>query len=265
MPSKYLNGDDDCALRYLHAGPTTPPDVLPGWDRGSPIVFVHGEGGNAAHFLPQIEFFGQDHSPLALDLVGHGRSTGLSGPGGIDAAAEMLLDALGRLRLPPAVLVGHGAGGHIVLRAAAVDPAAARAVVTLGTGWESEWPAVEATKLEGVVAGRTGQFFDTPFFAPETSPETMRAFWGALVQTDPRVRLEDIRDYQSSRLEGRLPPRDLAIRVLRGASDALCSAESAEKLATAVGGEVTEVPGAGHVPQLENPQAVQQAILEVCG
>jgi len=265
VPSKYLTWDDDCALRYLHAGPTTPPDVLPGWDRGAPIVFVHGEGGNAAHFLPQIEFFGQDHSPMALDLVGHGRSTGLSGPGGIDAAADMLLDALGRLRLPPAVLVGHGAGGHIVLRAATVDPAAARAVVTLGTGWESEWPAAEATKLEDVVDGRTGQFFDTPFFAPETSPETRRAFWGALVQTDPRVRLEDIRDYQSSRLEDRLPPRDLPTRVLRGASDALCSTESAEKLATAMGSAVTEVPGAGHVPQLENPQAVQQAILEVCG
>jgi pimeloyl-ACP methyl ester carboxylesterase len=265
VPSKYLTWDDDCALRYLHAGPTTPPDVLPGWDRGAPIVFVHGEGGNAAHFLPQIEFFGQDHSPMALDLVGHGRSTGLSGPGGIDAAADMLLDALGRLRLPPAVLVGHGAGGHIVLRAAAVDPAAARAVVTLGTGWESEWPAAEATKLEDVVDGQTGQFFDTPFFAPETSPETRRAFWGALVQTDPRVRLEDIRDYQSSRLEDRLPPRDLPTRVLRGASDALCSTESAEKLATAMGSAVTEVPGAGHVPQLENPQAVQQAILEVCG
>jgi len=202
---------------------------------------------------------------MALDLVGHGRSTGLSGPGGIDAAADMLLDALGRLRLPPAVLVGHGAGGHIVLRAATVDPAAARAVVTLGTGWESEWPAAEATKLEDVVDGRTGQFFDTPFFAPETSPETRRAFWGALVQTDPRVRLEDIRDYQSSRLEDRLPPRDLPTRVLRGASDALCSTESAEKLATAMGSAVTEVPGAGHVPQLENPQAVQQAILEVCG
>ena len=60
MPSKYLTWDDDCALRYLHAGPTTPPDVLPDWGRGSPIVFVHGEGGSAMHFLPQIEFFGQD-------------------------------------------------------------------------------------------------------------------------------------------------------------------------------------------------------------
>ena len=257
--------DDEIALRYQHAGPTTPPDVIPDWDQGSTIVFVHGEGGSVAHFAPQMEFFATDHSPLALDLVGHGRSTGLSGPGGIDAAAELLLRALENLSTPAAVLVGHGSGGHIALRAAAINPGRVQAVVTLGTGWQSEWPEVEAEKLAGVVAGRTGQFFDTPFFAAETSPEVMRAFWGGLVQTDPRVRLEDIRDYQASSLEGGLPDSNLGVRVLRGVSDALCSAQSAERLAAATGSSLIEIPSAGHVPQLENPQAVQEAILEVCG
>ena len=265
MPTKYLTLDDQIALRYQHAGPTTPPDVIPDWDSGTAIVFVPGEGGSSGHFAPQMEFFARDHSPLALDLVGHGRSTGLSGPGGIDPAAELLLRALELLSMPAAVLVGHGSGGHIALRAAAMNPKGVRAVVTLGTGWQSEWPEEEAEKLEGVVAGRTGQFFDTPFFAAETPPEVMRAFWGGLVQTDPRVRLEDIRDYQSSDLNGRLPDAALPMRVLRGASDALCSAESAEKLATAMGSSLAEIPSAGHVPQLENPAAVQAEILEVCG
>jgi pyruvate dehydrogenase E2 component (dihydrolipoamide acetyltransferase) len=265
VPTKYLPWDEDTALRYLHAGPTTPPDVAPVWTRGTAVVFVHGEGGSAAHFEPQMKFFGENDSPLALDLVGHGRSTGLSGPGGIEASAVLLLGALKRLSTPPVVLVGHGSGGHIALRAAAIGPGCVRAVVTLGTGEESEWPEVEFSKLEALVAGRTGQFFDTPFFAPETSPDVMRAFWGGMLQTDPRVRLEDLRDFQSYRSEGLLPSSSLPVRILRGASDALCSAPGAAVLAAALEASVTEISDAGHVPQLENPTAVHEAILEVCG
>lgn len=265
MPTKYLTWEENIALRYLHAGPTTPPDVIPAWQDGATVVFLHGEGGSASHFGPQMEFFAATGSPLALDLLGHGRSTGLAGSGGMDASAELLLSALERLATPPAVLVGHGSGGHIALRAAAMQPRQVRAVVTLGTGWRSEWPEAEFTKLESVVAGRSGQFFDTPFFASGTPPEVIRTFWGGMVQTDPRVRLEDLRDYRSSRLEGQLPASDLVVRVLRGASDALCSVESATTLATALGVSVLEVPHAGHVPQLENPEAVHAAIAEVCG
>ncbi|MDG2009397.1 MAG: alpha/beta hydrolase [Candidatus Binatia bacterium] len=265
MPTKYLSWDDDTALRYLHAGPTTPPDVVPDWTRGATVVFLHGEGGSASHFDPQMAFFGESNSPLALDLFGHGRSTGLTGAGGIEASAILLLGVLKRLSTPPVVLVGHGSGGHIALRAAAIGPDQVRAVVTLGVGESSEWPEAEFSKLEAVVAGRTGQFFDTPFFAPETSPDVMRAFWGGMLQTDPRVRLEDLRDFRSYRSEGRLPSSSLPVRILRGASDALCSAPGAVALAAALGASVTEIPDAGHVPQLENPAAVHEAILEVSG
>ena len=271
VPSKYLKlraeADEPAemapALHYRHAGVTTLPDVPPPLARGTAFVFLAGEGGSAAHFEPQISALAAAHSPLALDLPGHGRSTGLAGPSDLAAAAAVVSDALGRLAAPPAVLVGHGFGGWIALAVALAAPDRVRAVCTLGTASRCEWPEAELEKLEAVVSGRSGQFFDTPFFAAGTAPDVMRAFFGALVTTDPRVRLDDLRIHRDA-----LPLADLGrlgvpVRVVRGAEDSLCTAEGAAELASACGVDVDEIAGAGHVPQLEQPEAVNALLREV--
>lgn len=263
MPAKYLRLGDDTALRYLHAGPTTLPDVPPPLGRGTAFVFVPGEGGSAPHFAPQLEALGSVHSPLALDLPGHGRSTGLAGLSDLESAAGLLAEALGHLSAPPVVLVGHGLGGWLALATALQAPERLRGVVTLGTGARCEWPDAEIDKLRDVVRGRAGQFFDTPFFAPGTTPEVMRAFFGALVQTDPRVRLSDLEVHRGALPLDRLAQIAVPVRVVRGAEDALCSPEGAAELAGAVGVEVDVIPGAGHVPQLEQPEAVTTLLQEV--
>lgn len=262
--TKFLDLGDDILLRYVHAGASTLPGIPPPLARGTALFFVAGAGGSAPHFAPQLESFAAAHSPLALDLPGHGRSTGLAGPATIEAAAALVLAALERLAAPPVVLVGHGLGGLIALVAALADASRIRSVVTIGTGIRCDIPEIEFEKLAGVVSGRTGQFFDTPFFAEGTTPDVMRAFFGALVQTDPRVRLQDMRLHREARVAERLDRLGVPLRVLRGAQDRLLSAASADELAAAVGVAVDTVEGAGHVPQLENPEAVNSILAEVC-
>lgn len=95
-------------------------DVAGGGD--PPIVFVHGWGCDRSYFAPQIEFFAQSHTVLALDLRGHGES-GRPAPAAsrydIDVQADDVLavaDAAG-LRRP--VLAGHSLGALIGLSCAA--------------------------------------------------------------------------------------------------------------------------------------------------
>ena len=55
------------------------PDVLPDFSRGRKIVLVHGAGSNGHTWHRQVDAFGAKHSPIALDLPGHGRSAGVEG------------------------------------------------------------------------------------------------------------------------------------------------------------------------------------------
>lgn len=266
MQTKYLRLGQELAIRYLHTGTTTLPDVPPPFGRGRTILFLHGEGGSAPLFSDQLDHFSVDHSPLALDLPAHGRSTGLLPPESVEAAGDIVATALTALAAPPTVLVGHGLGGQIALATALADTSRVHAVVTIGTGIRCDWPEAELEKLEAVVRGRTGQFFDTPFFGETTSPDVQRRFWGAMVQTDPRVRLDDLRTHRASKLGERLAALDVPVHIVRGDADRLCSRESASALASLMSQATThEISGAGHVAHLERPEEVHSVIEEACG
>lgn len=60
MPSLIRNG---VRLTYREAG-----------SGGPPLLFVHGFGGSAEHFSPQLEYFKRRHRAVALDRRGHGES-----------------------------------------------------------------------------------------------------------------------------------------------------------------------------------------------
>ena len=264
MPTKYLHLDDRTAIHYAHAGRTTLPGVPPAFDRGAAIVFVHGEGGSAAMFRGAVERLGAAHGAVAVDLPGHGRSSGLDAPASVEEAAGVLARVLEGLRVPPAILVGHGYGGQVALATALAAPGRVRAVATIGTAAASAIPDAAVETLRDVVRGRIGQQFDTPFFGPSPDMAVMREFWGELVKTDPKVRLGDVLTYRASALRASLAKVACPVVVLNGDADRLCPPDRARELAAAIpGARLRVVEGAGHVAHLECPAEVDAAILEL--
>jgi 3-oxoadipate enol-lactonase len=261
MPTKYLRTRDDRALHYVHAGGTTLPDRPPSLVNGAAIVFLHGEGASAALWSRQMAHFAAAHSPLALDLPGHGRSSGLDGPESIDAAAENVCTLLEGVGAPPAVLVGHGFGGHVALAVAAARPACVRAVVTIGTAVQATIPDDAIGKLRQVVQGRLGQQFDTPYFGSAPDMAVMREWWGEMVKTDPRVRLSDLLAYRASNVDARLGEIEKPVLVIVGEADKLCARDAAEALAKEIAGaRFVAIPDAGHIVHLEKAAEVNEAI-----
>lgn len=260
MPTKYLY-ESDLALHYVHTGPTTLPDRPPELRRGATLVFLHGEGGSAALWSRQLAHFAAAHSALALDLPAHGRSSGLDGPGSVDAAANRVCAFLEGIGAPPAVLVGHGFGGHVALAVAASRPLCVRAVVTIGTGARPTIPDDAVAKLRQVVQGRIGQQFDTPYFGSAPDMAVMRELWGEMVKTDPRVRLSDVLAYRASTVVERLGSVAQPVLVLVGEADKLCARAAAEELAGALpNARLVAVPDAGHVAHLEKAAEVNEHI-----
>jgi 3-oxoadipate enol-lactonase len=263
MPTKYVKLDDDRAIHVVHAGPTTVPGLPPPMGRGAVLVLLHGEGGSAQLWARQIGPLGVEHSPIAIDLPGHGRSTGLDGPATLAEAAAVVTAVLTAIGAPPAVLIGHGMGGQIALVAALERPDLVRAVVTIGAAARPDVADRLVEQLEQVVQGRLGQQFDTPFFGEQADVAVMRELWGEIVKTDPRVRLADLLAYRASDLRDALPRVAVPVLVLQGGADRLCARERADELAAAIpGARCAVVEGAGHVAHLERPEAVSQAITD---
>ena len=263
MPTKFLRIGDE-AIHYLHVGATTLPDVPPSFDRGTAIVFLSGEGGSAAMWAQQLAHFGGEHSPVAMDLPAHGRSSRLDAPADVRAAVDAVLAFLDGVAAPPAVLVGHGYGGHVALATAVARPASVRGVVAIGAAVRGEFPEDQLVKLRQVVKGRLGQQFDTPYFCAKPEMNAMRTFWGELTKTDPKVRLGDIDAYGASDLSESLDRLRVPVLVLHGAEDRICAPSAGERLAGAIRGARFEaIPESGHVPHIEKPDAVNRLIAEL--
>lgn len=263
MPTKYLYRGD-LAIHYEHTGETTLPGVPPPMDRGTSILFVHGVGGNSRLWSRQVPHFGSEHSPVAVDLPGHGRSGGLDGPPTVEEAAGLLADVLEQLGAPPTVVVGHGLGGKIALSLAIEHASRVKAVVTIGTTCAPPEKGDEISVIRDVVRGRRPQAFDTPLFAAKPDMGVMREVWGEIVKTDPRVRLQDLEAHEACDLRARLSGLTVPLLALHGADDGYCARSCGEELASAIPGARFEViEGAGHCAQVEQPDRVNALIGEL--
>ncbi len=235
-------------------------------DCGAALLFVHGTGGNVRLWARQLEHFGAQHSPVAVDLPGHGRSGGLDGPATVAAAAELLAAVLEGLGAPPVVVVGHGFGGKIALALALDHAPRVRSVVTIGATSAPVGAADEIAVLRDVVRGRRSQSFDTPLFGAKPDMTVMREVWGEIVKTDPRVRLQDLEAYEGSDLRSRLGEISVPTTVLHGAEDGYCARACCEEIAALIpGARFESVEGAGHVAQVEQPERVNALIEERVG
>jgi pimeloyl-ACP methyl ester carboxylesterase len=97
---------------------------------GPPMLFVHGFGGSAAHFAPQLERFQRSRRVVALDRRGHGRSDKVDGPYSIPGIAEEVIWTAHELGLHKPILVVHSMG-VIGLEAVKQAPDFASALVIL--------------------------------------------------------------------------------------------------------------------------------------
>ena len=79
-----------------------------------PVVFLHGIGGGARSFAPQMASFASaGYQPVALDLMGYGTRKPVEALS-FEALAEDVEFAIGESGLDQPVLVGHSMGGMVV-------------------------------------------------------------------------------------------------------------------------------------------------------
>jgi pimeloyl-ACP methyl ester carboxylesterase len=263
MPTKYVEVTG-YATYYYYVGETTLPDVVPDFSRGPTLLLLHGAGSNGHAWHYQYEHLGNRHSPIALDLPGHGRSSGVEALRNIEDYAAFTVAFLDALKLDSVVVVGHSMGGAIAMELALHYPNRVKALVLIATAAKFEIPKERFDTWRAVTMGRASQPFNNDGYSPKTistKPEIIREGWGEQIQTDPRVRWGDLVACSQVDLRdgiGRLDKRTL---ILAGADDTITPPAEAELLKSRIKGARLEVVSdAGHRLTTERAEAANAAI-----
>jgi pimeloyl-ACP methyl ester carboxylesterase len=97
------------------------------------LVFIHGAANDHSVWSLQSRYFAwHGNNVLAVDLPGHGRSSGAALPT-VAALATWVIALLDAIPVPTAALIGHSLGSLVALHTAASRPDRVRAVALLGS------------------------------------------------------------------------------------------------------------------------------------
>lgn len=263
MPTKYVNVSG-YATHYYYVGRTTLPDVVPDFSRGRALLLLHGAGSNAHAWHYQYEYLGNRYSPIAPDLPGHGRSSGVEGLRDVADYARFTLAFLDALKLDSIVVAGHSMGGAIAMELALRSPDKVEALVLIATAPKFDVPQQQIETWRAVTMGRAPQPFNNDGYSPKTianKPEIIREGWGEQIQTDPRVRWGDLVACSKVDLRDHTSRLHQPTLILAGADDTITPPTEAESLKSKIKGARLEVvPDAGHRLTTERPDVINAAI-----
>jgi len=263
MPTKYVDVGPYAAY-YYHTGRTTLPDVVPDLSRGRTIVLIHAAGSNAHTWHNQYDHLGQSHSPLAPDLPGHGRSSGVEALGSIGAYADFVVGFLDALKIKSAVIAGRSMGGAVAMDLALRYPARVEALMLVATAAKFNLPEEWIATWRNVTMGRTGQPFDNAGYSPKTikeHPEVIREGWGEQIRTDPRTRWGDMIAVSKVDLRDSISRIDKPTLIVAGRDDTTTPPAESEFLRSRIKGARLEIiDDSAHYLTTEQPAAVNAVL-----
>jgi pimeloyl-ACP methyl ester carboxylesterase len=239
-------------------------------DKGSglPLLLFHAFPLSAAMFAPQVEALSKRVRFLLPDSRGLGQSSLGEGPATMERLAEDGLALLDHLNIGSAVVGGVSMGGYASLALLRRDPGRVRGLVLADTQVGADDEAARA--------GRETLAQDVLQRGPEVLVERLLPrLLGASAKD--RLRADVAAMLRASSPEGvaaalrgmalRVDSRDMLSRfggsvlVLVGAEDVLTPPEKARAMASlASSATLLEIPRAGHLSNLEAPEAFNQAL-----
>ena len=254
-------------IRYVRAG------------AGPALVLIHGFGSSLYTWKDVIPALAAGHDVVALDLPGFGQSdqpTDLSFED-LPRAVLGLMDGLG---IDRAAVVGNSMGGATAVALAAGEPGRVTALVLIDAAGFNLGPAdrpgmvsfamSRAGSLLGrlpgkrlVVEASLRQVFHDP---SHVTPERLSEYLAAALRpgTLPAIRSlgASLGERQALVVQS-LPRIQAPTLVLWGDDDRWIPLAHADRFVAAVpGSRKVVIPGCGHVPQEEKPEAVTRLLLE---
>jgi pimeloyl-ACP methyl ester carboxylesterase len=252
--------------------------------RGWPVVYIHGAKGSVYDLLLSVgDRLAEKYTTVAFDRPGSGFSGRAAQGGGEPQVQAAVLRAAARaLGLERPVLVGHSLGAGVALAWALDAPAEVAAVVSIGgyvvpLGGGGPPPWATAMMRSRATLRAFGAFARSPAGRPFVDGAVRRIFAPGPVPPEyariaPLLALDDAHlmydgeDRRSAEaglraLAPRYPALAVPLVIVVGDGDQVVPPLTSERLHRLVpGSELVRVPGAGHLPQFTDPDAVLAAV-----
>jgi len=237
----------------------------------TPVIFLHGIGVSARMFAPQVaSFAAAGYQPVALDLPGYGDRTPVEAMS-FEALAEDVEFTITQNALEKPVLLGNSMGGMVVQTMLRRRPDDYRAAVLSCTSPAFGNPAGDfqkkfvADRLAPLEAGRTmadiAPDAAAGMMGPNPDPAGRALFIEQYALTPESTYRAAVQSLVTFDERANLPAIKVPVLCLAAEHDRNAPPPVLEKMAAKIpGARYVCLPGLGHMPNLEAPQAFDATI-----
>ena len=213
--------------------------------QGKAVVLIHGAGGNYLSWPAQLRRL-HGFRVYALDLPGHGKSTGI-GRQSVQAYSEAIVNWMAAVGVSKAILIGHSLGSAITLSLALDFP-------EIPSGLEEY--SSQTTFLNAIEKTVSWSFCD------ETPKRLVELVEQRLTETRQGVMYGDFLACAAFDVTDRFDQIRQPVLVLCGEMDKMTPCREAQYLADHLERSVLKlIPHAGHMVMMEQPEEVAQEVL----
>jgi 3-oxoadipate enol-lactonase len=231
------------------------------------LLLIHAFPLDASMWQQQVEALGEEHTVLAPSLPGFGGSPPVGEVLTMDAAADAVVEELGRSGAERAVVCGLSMGGYVAFsvwrrhrqRVAGLVLANTRAEPDDEAGRQRRRAVAEKARTEGSQA-----IADDP--PPLLSEDADPALWErvrAMIRAQPGEAIAAASLGMAERPDSRpvLAEIDVPTVVLTSTGDRLIPPDASSSMAEASpGADLVVLEGAGHLSNLEDPEGFGGAL-----
>jgi len=238
--------------------------VEAGGGNATPIIFLHGVGSDKSLWRPQLEHFGKSRRAIAFDYLGYGESDFMEGASRDDLALAILA-AMSAVGIAKAHVCGLSLGGVIAIAMHAAAPERCASLIiadsfavhpegqaiydrSIAASWSMTMRALAEART-GVLLGR------------EASDGLRKEVIETMAAIDPaayRIGAEAV--WLADQRE-RAAAIDVPTLILVGEEDQITPPALSERLHEIISGSALRfIPAAGHLANIERPQAFNEAI-----
>ncbi len=230
-----------------------------GVKKGYTVLLVHGAYDSLNVWSAQYQFLERDHTPIALDLPGHGESQGppINNPDVFRQFIKAFVDVMG---LAPFVFCGHSMGGSMALDYALNYPETLKGLILVGSS--PSWPR-DPGFIEGWRADpqKAKDASGSNLFSKKTPQHIIDRYDQQARANPAEVWLADAENFTSYKLNDEIHRIDLPALAICGDEEAWI--EGTEEINAKLPNSTMKiVPAAGHSIMVEQPDQLNEAIGE---
>lgn len=230
------------------------------------LLLIHGSASSTRSWDWLVPLLSEVHHVIRVDLLGHGRSAKPDGGYEISEQARRVGEALDRLGVDEAIVVGHSSGGYTATALAERRPELVTALALINTGPSldafiapnlavdaSRWPPTDEQLRQLASTG----FGRADFPVPSELLDEVRAMTYHSLTRTMGASLEYLK---RQAIPQRLAVVDKPLLVVYGEHDRRWRPSAFDDYRAVVGARVEKLPGVGHTPIIEDPHRTAEAL-----